>query len=111
MSANAANHRTIDTLRQEIDTLDEELLALIEKRLDLAASIASAKSEDVTDEDSDELLLRPAREASIIARLDAMPVESQTYADLAWYEWAWKRASFLYDELFPAIEEHDYGGW
>jgi hypothetical protein len=46
-----------------------------------------------------------------IARLDAMPVESQTYADLAWYEWAWKRASFLYDELFPAIEEHDYGGW
>ena len=72
MSANAANHRTIDTLRQEIDTLDEELLALIEKRLDLAASIASAKSEDVTDEDSDELLLRPAREASIIARLDAM---------------------------------------
>ena len=44
MSANAANHRTIDTLRQEIDTLDEELLALIEKRLDLAASIASASS-------------------------------------------------------------------
>ena len=32
-------------------------------------------------------------------------------ADLVWYEWAWKRASFLHDELWPAIEEHDYGGW
>ena len=61
--------RTIDTLREEIDALDEELLALIEKRLDLAASIASAKS---ADQDEDELLLRPAREASVIARLDAM---------------------------------------
>ncbi|MBY8336856.1 chorismate mutase [Alteriqipengyuania sp. NZ-12B] len=65
----AANMRTIDTLREEIDALDEELLALIEKRLDLAASIASAKS---ADQDEDELLLRPAREASVIARLDAM---------------------------------------
>lgn len=64
-----ANMRTIDTLREEIDALDEELLALIEKRLDLAASIASAKS---ADQDEDELLLRPAREASVIARLDAM---------------------------------------
>lgn len=61
--------RSIDTLREEIDALDEELLALIEKRLDLAASIASAKS---ADQDEDELLLRPAREASVIARLDAM---------------------------------------
>lgn len=64
-----ANMRSIDTLREEIDALDEELLALIEKRLDLAASIASAKS---ADQDEDELLLRPAREASVIARLDAM---------------------------------------
>ena len=64
-----ANTRAIDTLREEIDALDEELLALIEKRLDLAASIASAKS---ADQDEDELLLRPAREASVIARLDAM---------------------------------------
>ena len=64
-----ANMRSIDSLREQIDALDEELLALIEKRLDLAASIASAKS---ADQDEDELLLRPAREASVIARLDAM---------------------------------------
>lgn len=77
MTAHTTNARNIDTLREQIDTLDEELLALIEKRLDLAASIARAKSED-----ADELLLRPAREESIIGRLGAMtkriPTESIT---------------------------------
>lgn len=67
-----SNPRTIDTLREEIDALDEELLALIERRLDLAASIAQAKGEETTPEDGEELLLRPAREASVIARLGAM---------------------------------------
>ena len=70
MSNGNTNMRSIDTLRQEIDTLDEELLALIERRLDLAASIAAAKTEE-TDADN-ELLLRPAREASVIARLGAL---------------------------------------
>ncbi|MEL7730962.1 chorismate mutase [Citromicrobium bathyomarinum] len=63
------NMRDIDCLREEIDALDEELLALIERRLDLAASIAAAKAEE---DEEGELLLRPAREASIIARLASM---------------------------------------
>ena len=64
MTTTNTSMRAIDTLREEIDTLDEELLALIERRLDLAAAIAQAKGEDTADTDSEELLLRPAREAS-----------------------------------------------
>lgn len=64
--------RPIDSLRHEIDALDDELLALIERRLDLAAAIARAKSGEASSEEENELLLRPAREASIIDRLGAM---------------------------------------
>lgn len=67
-----SNARTIDTLREEIDALDEQMLALMEKRLDLAAAIAAAKSDDTKAEDASELLLRPARETSVIARLGAL---------------------------------------
>ncbi|MBL4793878.1 MAG: chorismate mutase [Citromicrobium sp.] len=72
MTTTNTSMRAIDTLREEIDTLDEELLALIERRLDLAAAIAQAKGEDTADTDSEELLLRPAREASVIARLGSL---------------------------------------
>ena len=70
MANTSTSARSIDTLRQEIDTLDQELLTLIERRLDLAAAIAAAKGADA--DDADQLLLRPAREASVIARLAAM---------------------------------------
>ena len=67
-----SNARTIDTLREEIDALDQQMLALMEKRLDLAAAIAAAKSDDTKAEDASELLLRPAREANVIARLGTL---------------------------------------
>ena len=44
MTTANTNARAIDALREEIDTLDQELLALMEKRLDLAAAIAAAKA-------------------------------------------------------------------
>ena len=69
MTTANTNARAIDALREEIDTLDQELLALMEKRLDLAAAIAAAKSDDSKTEDANELLLRPAREASVIAAI------------------------------------------
>ena len=72
MTTANSNPRTIDTLREEIDALDEQMLSLMEKRLDLAAAIAAAKSEDLEHEDPNELLLRPAREASVIARLASL---------------------------------------
>ena len=43
MTTANTNARAIDALREEIDTLDQELLALMEKRLDLAAAIAAAE--------------------------------------------------------------------
>lgn len=82
MTTCTTDARSIDTLRHEIDALDEELLSLIERRLDLAASIANAKTEEPQAGEAGELLLRPAREESIIARLGAMtrriPTESIT---------------------------------
>ena len=72
MTTANTNARAIDALREEIDTLDQELLALMEKRLDLAAAIAAAKSDDMKTEDANELLLRPAREASVIDRLGTL---------------------------------------
>ena len=44
MTTANTNARAIDALREEIDTLDQELLALMEKRLDLAAAIGSSKA-------------------------------------------------------------------
>lgn len=71
-----SNPRAIDDLRDEIDLLDQELLALMERRLDLAAAIAGAKAVDSAEAPADgterELLLRPAREAQVIARLSDM---------------------------------------
>ena len=76
MTKTSTNPRAIDGLRDEIDRLDQELLALMERRLDLAAAIAGAKAADTADGPGDgtenELLLRPAREAQVIARLSDM---------------------------------------
>ncbi len=72
MTAAKPDARAIDALREEIDALDQQMLLLMEKRLDLAAAIAAAKSEDTGPEDTQELLLRPAREASVIARLASL---------------------------------------
>jgi chorismate mutase len=57
--------RSLARLRAQIDALDDELLALIEKRLAASRSIAEMKSADP----DGHLWLRPRREQEVIARL------------------------------------------
>ncbi len=64
-TSKTAAPRPIETLRQEIDALDDALLDLVEKRLSLSKSIASAKSA----EDDRHLMIRPRRERELIERL------------------------------------------
>lgn len=65
--ATPATSKTLDTLRRDIDRLDDRLLDLIEARLALSGAIAALKREE-TDR---RLALRPRREATVIARLTA----------------------------------------
>jgi chorismate mutase len=58
--------RALDALRREVDALDDALLELVERRLDLSLKIANLKGKD-----EGRLKLRPRREAGIVARLTA----------------------------------------
>ncbi|MBX3561783.1 MAG: chorismate mutase [Sphingomonas sp.] len=64
---------TLQSLRAAIDRIDDELLALIERRLSHARAIAARKQDDHLNA----LLLRPDRERDVVARLtartDALP--------------------------------------
>jgi len=55
----------LQILRSEIDRIDARLLELMEERLTCSDAIAAAKG----DAEADQLRLRPAREAQVIARL------------------------------------------
>ena len=55
----------LQILRSEIDRIDARLLELMEERLTCSDAIAAAKG----NEGADQLRLRPAREAQVIARL------------------------------------------
>ena len=59
---------SLDAVRQRIDTLDTELLRLIDERASLARVVAAAKR---AAGDGDKFALRPAREAAILRRLIA----------------------------------------
>lgn len=59
--------KSLDTLRADIDRLDDQLLDLIEQRLAASAAVAALKE---AAEDG-RLKLRPRREAAVIARLTA----------------------------------------
>lgn len=63
--AASASDPELDSLRAEVDRMDDALLALIERRLTVTAAMTAAKQEGPW------LLLRPAREASILRRLEA----------------------------------------
>lgn len=73
MPSNAAP--AMAALRAQIDSLDTELLLLMEQRLALSRSIAAAKRQE-----PDAPMLRPDREEQVVARLAAqatrMPEES-----------------------------------
>lgn len=63
--AASASDAELDSLRAEVDRMDDALLALIERRLTVTAAMTAAKQEGPW------LLLRPAREAAILRRLEA----------------------------------------
>ena len=64
--AASASDPELNSLRAEVDRMDDALLALIERRLTVTAAMTAAKQEGPW------LLLRPAREASILRRLEAL---------------------------------------
>ena len=70
----------LQTLRQEIDRLDDSILELIERRL--AASAAVAASKDA--EGGSMLKLRPRREAEVIGRLAARSQAPQELIAQVW---------------------------
>ena len=53
----------LDNLRDEIDALDDQLLDLLERRMEVASAVARLKGDDGL------LKLRPKREGAIVARL------------------------------------------
>ena len=61
------NSLSLAALRAEIDQIDDEILALIERRFAAAAAIARAKAR----EEDGALKIRPRRQAAVIARLQA----------------------------------------
>lgn len=64
MPCHTQNPPALDTLRRDIDALDDEILALIERRVALARKIARAKRPSPT-----AVLIRPDREEHVIERL------------------------------------------
>ena len=56
---------SLESLRQQIDSLDDELLALVERRLAASRAVAELKSSH----GDGHLCLRPRREQQVIARL------------------------------------------
>lgn len=57
--------QTLGDLRGEIDRIDDALLDLVERRMDVSASIAALKAED----DGNRLRLRPRREVEVVEDL------------------------------------------
>lgn len=71
----------LETLRAEIDRIDDALLGLIGRRLAVAAAMAPLKERD------GDLALRPGREAAILRRLAAQsPAIPQSLIRALWRE-------------------------
>jgi len=64
----------LETLREEIDLLDNEIAALLKRRMALSAKVAQVKLE------SGGPVFRPAREAQILERLGLTPALERVYA-------------------------------
>ncbi|HEX5182385.1 MAG TPA: 3-deoxy-7-phosphoheptulonate synthase [Allosphingosinicella sp.] len=62
---NDMSARGLPALRSEIDAIDDEILRLIERRMDIADAVAAIKDE----EGDGRLKLRPRRQKEVIARL------------------------------------------
>jgi len=64
-ATNRSTREALEQLRREIDALDDQMLALVEKRVTAAMGIAELKRSD----GDGRLRLRPAREAAVVERL------------------------------------------
>ena len=80
---------TLDNLRTQIDGIDDELAALLARRMDLAAQVAAIKRETGVP------VLQPAREQAILARLDEQ-VEPECRPAL----------QMIYEAIFQASREY-----
>jgi chorismate mutase len=76
-----ASDLTLEALRSEIDAHDDQILALLERRMAIAARVRAFKDEGRT------LNLKPDREARVIARLlDAARPERRPLVEAVWRE-------------------------
>lgn len=66
---------SLESLRARLNTLDDELLRLVDERAGIARHVATAKA---AAGDGDKFALRPARETQIMRRLLAGPREAAT---------------------------------
>jgi chorismate mutase len=74
---------SLESLREQIDSLDDELLALVERRLAASRAVAELKSS----RGDDHLCLRPRREQQVVARLvQQATVAPETLIDRLWRE-------------------------
>ena len=83
---------TLDNLRIEIDSLDDQLAALLARRMALAAQVAASKRETGAP------VLQPAREKAILARL-GRTIEPQYLPAL----------ELVYEAIFQASRAYQRG--
>jgi len=83
----------LDNLRVEIDAIDDELAALLARRMDLAARVAAIKRETGAP------ILQPEREKAILARLGER-MDAQFLPALEMIYEAIFRASRAYQSTF-----------
>lgn len=81
MSRHTQNPPALEALRSEIDALDDQILALIERRVALARKVARAKrpAQSVS-------LVRPDREEQVIDRLSALSTMPRGSLATVWRE-------------------------
>lgn len=102
---------TLDALRHEIDDLDDQMLALFERRLALAARVGRAKGAP----DGPHAKLRPDRETDVLSRLTARAApENQPAVRGLWREvvgWGLARQGQLPVRVWaPARPERAFDG-
>lgn len=99
-----AEHMALAALRQEIDLIDDEMLALFEKRLAIAAQVGQAKDAPK----GPHIKLRPDREQSVHDRiLSAAQPENREAVESLWRQivgWGLARQGRLQVQVWSPIE-------
>lgn len=98
---------SLQTLRQDIDAVDEEIIAAIVRRMTLARAIGALKQQ------AGQPVLDPAREASVVSRAamrgrDAGLPEQDVRA-LYWQLMALARRAQMQERMPEPLQEHLHG--